>query len=240
MMRGAVLVAAGKGVRVGGKIPKQFVELRGKPVLAHTLDAFYESGFFQEIVLVVPPGYRDYVLEKVLQPYFQFSTDDRIREISLQEPCIVEGSQERRKSVHLGIQELNPACQTVCIHDGVRPLVSRGEIAEVVKAGEAHGAATLAIPLKDTLKEVDYRGVVLNTLPRENYRLIQTPQCFSKKILAEAHQQAEINGEEATDDASLVEQMGVAVKTIEGSYRNLKITTPEDLVLAGALWDMKE
>ena len=227
-MYGAVIVAAGKGLRLGGEIPKQFINLRGKPVLAHTVKSFLDAGIFQEIVLVLPSGFLYYGHENVVSPYF---SKNNIK--------LVEGASERWQSVGCGLQKLSKEIKTVCVHDGVRPLVSPNLIHKVALAGRESQAATLAVPLKDTLKKVTEKGEVVKTLPREQYRLIQTPQCFSRELLEKARKQASYEGVTATDESSLVEATGQVVKVVEGSYRNIKITTPEDLVLAEALWEMK-
>jgi len=229
MSYGAIIVAAGRGVRVGGDIPKQYLPLQGTPVLAHTVKKFAWIDIFREIVIVIPTNYLDYTREKIWLPQF---SQAHIK--------LVEGALQRQESVYRGLKSLDEKCQLVCVHDGVRPLVSRREIIETVKAGEENHAATLVAPLKDTLKEVDHDKNVLNTLPRENYRLTLTPQCFSRNVLEIAHEYAREEGIIATDDASLVEATGNIVKTVEGSHYNLKITTSEDLALAEILMEMRE
>lgn len=233
-MNAAVIVAAGKGVRLGGEIPKQFLKLKDKPVLVHTLQQFNQlEDLFSETVVVLPAGNLDYAREKIFQPFFQ-PYGMETGSIKL-----VEGSDERQASVRRGLSALDPQVQNICIHDGVRPLVTPSLIKSVMQAGCLHGAATLAVPLKDTLKEVDGEGNVIKTLPRSRYRLIQTPQCFKRELIEEAHLKARELGSEATDDASLVELLGYSVKTVEGSGDNLKITTPEDLIMAEMLLEKR-
>ncbi len=219
-MNGAVIVAAGKGLRMDAEVPKQFLNILDRPVVVHTLQRFIQAGVFSEIVLVVPDNYRDYA-RGLLQPYRPL---DRVK--------LVEGSQKRQESVYRGLLTLPQSVETACIHDGVRPMVSISLIKRVLSVAERRGAAVPAVALKDTIKEVDQRGNVAKTLDREKYRLIQTPQCFTREVLVKAHEDAYKEGREATDDASLVEYTGAPVAVVEGESENIKITIPEDLVLA--------
>ncbi len=205
---------------MGKERPKQYLELRGRPVLAHAVLAFVREELFSRVVVVVPPGHLE-ASEELLRPH-----------CPLEKVIFTEGMEERQASVYKGLQALPAALSSVCVHDGARPLISGALIREAVSQLKWWEAVTPALPLKETLKEVDEEGRVLQTLPRDSYRLIQTPQCFHRETLYRAHRRARKHGIKVTDDAALVEQMGVTVKTITGSSRNIKITTPEDLAMA--------
>jgi len=218
----AVIVAAGRSTRMQGA-DKQFLELAGTPVLQHTLAAFEKAGRIAGIVLVIAPEkYRD-------------SGPGAFRSWGLNKLiAVVPGGNTRQQSVLNGLLAIPFNCRTVLIHDGARPLVTVGEIETVVAAAGEYGAATLAVPVKDTVKESDGQGFVASTPNRELLWLTQTPQGFSYQLLLEAHRLAGPSAA-ATDDASLVEAAGHRVKLVPGSYRNIKITTPEDIYIAEAL-----
>ncbi len=218
----AVVVAAGRSTRMKGT-DKQLIELSGMPVLQHTLAVFEKTTVISGIVLVASPekfGDGDIVLKKkwgINKLY-----------------AMVPGGNMRQQSVMNGLLAVPFSCATVLIHDGARPLVTVGEIEAVVSAAREYGAATLAVPVKDTVKQADVQGFVERTPDRERLWLTQTPQGFSFPLLMEAHRKAG-DSANATDDASLVEIMGHRVKLVPGSYRNIKITTPEDIYIAEAL-----
>src|SRR5690606_25153314 len=147
---------------------------------------------------------------------------------------VAAGGDSRQQSVRAGLDALRQPVDLVAVHDGVRPLLDPALLERVLSAAWRHGAATVAVPLKDTVKLVD-GGWVESTPPRARLRAVQTPQAFRRELLVEAHRRAAAEGAEATDDASLVERAGHRVAVIDGSYSNIKITTPEDLLGAGAL-----
>lgn len=220
MVNTAIIVAAGEGQRLGTPRPKQFLELCGEPVLVHTLRAFDCCADVDEVILVLAAEEREtfagclsaFNLNKVSQ--------------------VVEGGAERQDSVWQGLQRVDRArTEIVAVHDGVRPLVTPGHISRVVAQARRSGAATLAVPVTDTIKEVE-GAQVLKTLDRRRLYLVQTPQAFRTEILVSAYTRARAEGRRATDDAALVEQCGLAVAVVEGSRDNVKITWPEDLALA--------
>ncbi|GBF35728.1 2-C-methyl-D-erythritol 4-phosphate cytidylyltransferase [Desulfocucumis palustris] len=217
----AVVVAAGRGTRMKGP-DKQFIRLSGMPVLRRTLAAFERTPVITGIILVISPekfGEWDIILKNW--------GINKLR-------AVVPGGNVRQQSVMNGLLAVPFSCATVLIHDGARPLVTPGEIEAVAAAAREHGAATLAVPVKDTVKQADGQGFVESTPDRERLWLTQTPQGFSFSLLLEAHRRA-VDAANATDDASLVEMMGHRVKLVPGSYRNIKITTPEDIYIAEAL-----
>jgi 2-C-methyl-D-erythritol 4-phosphate cytidylyltransferase len=204
-------------------VDKQFLELGCMPVLQHTLTVFEKAGQIAGVVLVVAPEkYRDLGSEA-------FSTWGLNKLIA-----IVPGGNTRQQSVFNGLLAIPFNCRTVLVHDGARPLITVREIESVAAAADEYGAATLAVPVKDTVKEADGKGFVARTPKREMLWLTQTPQGFSYQLLMEAHRQAGQSAD-ATDDATLVEAAGHPVKLVPGSYRNIKITTPEDIYIAEAL-----
>ncbi|AEG58566.1 2-C-methyl-D-erythritol 4-phosphate cytidylyltransferase [Desulforamulus ruminis] len=219
----AVIPAAGIGSRMGSGIKKQYLMLGNMPILARTIRAMEDNPEIQGIVLVVGPGEEAYCRDYILAGK-AFS----------KVMAVVPGGDHRQSSVYNGLSFLPGETQLVLIHDGARPLVQPGEISRVIEAAREVGAAALAVPLKDTVKVVDCRGWVQSTPPRESLWAVQTPQVFRYGIIMEAHRKAREAGLLATDDCALVEFLGGPVKLVAGSYENIKITTPEDLVLAEA------
>jgi 2-C-methyl-D-erythritol 4-phosphate cytidylyltransferase len=219
----AVIPAAGRGLRMGLSRPKQFYHLSGKPILAHTIHTFVQSGIFDGLCLVVPD---DYIAE----------TEELIHGLSSLpfSVSVVPGGAERQDSVYNGLQQLPPQCRWVVIHDGVRPFVSAELLKTTWESGRRTGAAIAALPATDTIKRVE-SGHVRETLPREEIWQVQTPQAFGKEIILAAYSEAIRNGWKGTDDASFVERLGIPVSVVLGHRTNIKVTTPEDLEWA-AWW----
>jgi 2-C-methyl-D-erythritol 4-phosphate cytidylyltransferase len=213
---------------MGRAVEKQFLHLHGVPVLAHTLGVFDKSPEVDDVVLVVAPQQRQALKESVLGPY----------------PCrkllgVVDGGSERQDSVASGLDAVPGDSELVVVHDGVRPLVSVDLLGAVLKAANEHGAALAAIPAGDTVKRA--RGeVVVETLERETIWLAQTPQAFQASLLRSAYEKAFRDKIMVTDDAALVESLGVSVHLVPGSPENIKVTTPTDLVIAEALLAQRE
>jgi 2-C-methyl-D-erythritol 4-phosphate cytidylyltransferase len=195
--------------------------LRGKPILAHTLDKFETCPLIRSILLVVGQEDMDYCLKEIIEQY-------KFQKISQ----IVPGGKRRQESVKNGIDALPKDTDVVAIHDGVRPFVTKAMIEDTIHSAERVGAVVLAMPVKDTIKVSNPDGTVLKTLDRESLWQIQTPQTFRVSVIKEAYYRAAEDGFVGTDDASLVERLGVKVHILPGSYTNIKITTPEDLFLA--------
>jgi 2-C-methyl-D-erythritol 4-phosphate cytidylyltransferase len=220
----AIVVAGGRGTRMGGSVRKQYRSLAGRPILAHALAAVGACPGIAEIVLAVPSADMEMCRETVVAP------------LSLPTPVrMVGGGAERQISVSNGLEALSERIELVAIHDGVRPFVRPAEFAAVLEAAEREGAAILAVPAADTLKRADAEGRVRATLDRSDIWLAQTPQAFRVDLLREAHAAARRDGVFGTDDAALVERLGGVVRIVSGSRRNFKITTPEDLALAEAM-----
>jgi 2-C-methyl-D-erythritol 4-phosphate cytidylyltransferase len=227
MKADAVIVSAGKGHRFMEGKKKQFHFLEGKPILAHTLDKFETCPLIHSILLVVGQEDMDYCLKEVVEK-FEFKKVSQI----------VPGGKRRQESVKNGIDALPKNVEVVAIHDGVRPFVTRAMIEDSIQSAVRYGAVVLAMPVKETIKMSNPDGTVLKTLDRESLWQIQTPQTFQVNIIKEAYNRATKDGFVGTDDASLVERLGVTVHILTGSYTNIKITTPEDLLLANLFLKM--
>lgn len=202
---------------------KLFARLAGKPVLAHTLEAFDRCEGIDGIV-VVGSAESFHLLETL------------VRDAALSLPVrFVEGGATRQESVYLGLLALPGDAEIVAVHDAARPLVTAAVIARTIEAARRHGAAVACVPATDTVKQVDAGGRITGTLPRASLRAAQTPQTFRVPLLLRAHEAARRDGVDATDDAALVERLGEPVLVVDGDRRNLKITTPEDMRMAEAL-----
>lgn len=222
-MNVAIIAAAGQGTRMGGKRAKQFLELAGTPIIIHTLKAFESCDVIQEIIVVVP--------EQDVSDFASLANKYGLQKLR----GIVPGGATRAASVLHGLHAINPAdVEIVAVHDGSRPFVTADEIARTVRAAETSGAAILAAPEIDTVKEVQ-NGAVVRTLRRDDLRRALTPQCFRYSLLVRAYEQVDEMDPDLTDESSLVERLGVTVTIVDGSSRNIKITRPEDLVIAEAL-----
>jgi 2-C-methyl-D-erythritol 4-phosphate cytidylyltransferase len=219
MTIGVVIAAAGQGKRMGGSVKKQFIELDGKVVLLHTLALFTELDDVTEIVVVT--GEEDVPrMKRLLGDYPDIK--------------VVAGGMERQDSVRMGLNELRSS-DYVLIHDGARPFVSRGALLRLIKTLKKSGAAVLAVPVKDTIKQVSDQGTIIGTPPRKSLWAIQTPQAFPLSLILEAHERANKEGFVGTDDASLVERLGQEVRIVEGEYTNIKLTTQDDLLVGEAI-----
>jgi 2-C-methyl-D-erythritol 4-phosphate cytidylyltransferase len=209
---------------MGAEKPKAFLPLGDLPILAHTLQKFEDCPQVDEVLPLVPPGEtlgwtEEIVLRSGLKKVLR----------------IVPGGQERQESVYRGLQAIRGTADWVLIHDGVRPFVPQGLIQQALSETFQWKAVVVALPANETIKEVSSEGAVLRTVDRRGLWMIQTPQSFEFPLILRAHEEARKAGFGGTDDASLVERLGIPVKILKGSRLNLKITTPEDLVLGEAL-----
>lgn len=215
---GVIIVAAGKGKRMGSRESKQFIPLGDKPILVHTLEVFQQMDEIHAMALVVSEEQRTRC-SGYLERYGLHKVE-----------AIVTGGKERQESVYRGLQALESlGMEWVLVHDGVRPLVRPEKIRACLQEAKNKGAAVLAVPVIDTIKVVDTSGQILSTPDRKSLWAMQTPQAFRLSDLKRAHEKAEEEGYEGTDDASLAERINLAVFVVEGDYDNIKITTPEDL-----------
>ncbi|HWP51791.1 MAG TPA: 2-C-methyl-D-erythritol 4-phosphate cytidylyltransferase [Clostridia bacterium] len=218
----AVIAAGGASSRMG--FDKLTAELRGLPVLIHTINAFESCGLIDEIVVVTREEHIPALLADVKYQGFK-----KLR-------SIVKGGATRQQSVNAGVCACSADAQYVCIHDGARPLVTDEVITAAVDAAKKHGAATAAVPVKDTIKRRS-GDFVAETLPREVLMQIQTPQVFGKQLYLRAFAQG---GQEYSDDCQLVESLGAPVAFSQGDYKNIKLTTEEDFILAEAFLMQRE
>lgn len=215
----AIIVAGGKGTRIKSKVPKQFLELSGRPVLLHTIDAFYRYSENITVILVLPQD--DLEIWNDIVKKYNFT---RLVTIAF-------GGETRFQSVKNGLSKIEGDAGLVAIHDGVRPLISADIIAASFRLAAVHESAVAAVRLKESIRVTDQDTT--KAVDRSKYRLIQTPQTFQVQLIKKAYQLKE--DPSMTDDASVAELSGHRISLFEGSYENIKITTPEDLVVAEAL-----
>ncbi len=219
----AIIAAAGAGTRMASDRPKQFLQLAGRPVIFHTLKVFEECDSIDEVIVVLPAAES--------AGFLSLAGKYSVRKLAR----VVPGGATRADSVKRGLMAIRSAtAEIVAVHDGVRPFVTVDEINNTVAAAKADGAAILVAPVTDTIKEVSGASV-LRTLDRAVLRRALTPQCFRYELLREAYEHADVNDPSLTDESALVEQLGRPVSIVEGSARNIKITTAEDLIIAEAI-----
>ena len=219
----AIIAAAGTGSRMASNRPKQFLQLAGTPIIFHTLKPFELCDSIHEVIVVLPA--------EESAEFLAQAGKHGLRKLAR----VVPGGATRADSVKRGLQGIRAAtAEIVAVHDGVRPFVTVEEIEQTIEAARRDGAAILATPATDTIKVVE-GGTVTRTLARESLRQALTPQCFRYDLLRRAYDQADVSDPSLTDESVLVERLGHPVAIVEGSARNIKITTPRDLLLAEAL-----
>jgi 2-C-methyl-D-erythritol 4-phosphate cytidylyltransferase len=221
----AIIVGAGEGKRMGGPVPKAFLPIAGRPLVLHALDRFFLARSTEKVILVVA----DTEMQRS-QALMQSDLNLSHRPWTLQ-----VGGATRQESVRRGLEQLDSDCEIVVIHDAARPFVSASLIDRCVDEACRVGAVVVGVPVKDTIKVVSQEHWVQATPARSSLWEIQTPQVFRKELIVEAHDRAVRQGIDGTDDATLVEQMGKPVLVLQGETTNIKITTPEDILLAEAL-----
>lgn len=223
-MISAIILAGGKGKRMGSAISKQFIDIKGKPIIYYTLKKFSENKKIDNIIVVLPEDEVKYFKENILKKY-----ELRINKI-------VIGGKERQDSVYNALKSLkNSSTDIVLIHDGARPFISERIINEGIKFAEIYGAAAPGVMPKDTIKVKNEKNFSVDTPNRANLVLMQTPQVFKFDEILECHEKIRYNGEMVTDDTMVVEKYGYSVYLYDGEYTNIKVTTPEDLILAERL-----
>ncbi len=227
MQTQAIIPSAGFGTRMGG-IKKPFIPLKDKPILAWTLEVFQKCDCIDSIIVVTAKGDETRIYDEIVKPYHF----NKVLEI-------VVGGETRQESVYNALCKLRSDIDIVVIHDAVRPFVTEDMIINSIEQADLHGSAIIAVPVKDTIKESDNNGFVSKTFDRKLLWSVQTPQTFKYQLIMRAHHYARENQIQATDDASLIEQIGYKVKIISGSYDNIKITTIDDLIIAEAIIKLK-
>ena len=219
----AIIAAAGAGTRMASDRPKQFLLLAGTPVIIHALKAFEQCESIHEVIVVLPA--------EESAGFLSLAGKFGLRKIAR----VVPGGVTRADSVKRGLLAVRSAtAEIVAVHDGVRPFVTVEEIDATVAAARSHGAAILVAPVTDTIKQV-VDGRVVETFDRNRLRRALTPQCFRYDVLRQAYQTTDITDPSVTDESVLVEKLGITVQVVEGSPRNIKITTAEDLAIAEAI-----
>lgn len=221
-----VIPAAGQGKRMNAGKNKQFIELEQVPVIVHTLRVFEDHSMCVGIILVIN--------EQERADFLQLINDYGLSKVK----HLVVGGSERQFSVYNGLQAVDEG-EIVLIHDGARPFITQRGIENLLSKAKETGAAILAVPVKDTIKRVQ-NGLVTETVERSSIWSVQTPQAFQLSLVLEAHQRANKENYLGTDDASLVERLGSPISIVHGNYTNIKLTTPEDLVIAKSILINKE
>jgi 2-C-methyl-D-erythritol 4-phosphate cytidylyltransferase len=218
----AVIPAAGLGKRMNAGIPKQWIELKGKPVLSYTVEVFESDPSCKGIVLAAN--------QQEIEQMHEFVQTFGYKKVH----HVVQGGSERQQSVYEGLKAVPADCGLVLIHDAARPFITQHLIDQLVKKAEGTGSAVLAVPVKDTVKRV-IQEMVEETIDRSSLWAVQTPQAFRLSVVREAHELAVKQNYMGTDDASLVEWMGKTVAIVMGDYHNIKLTTSDDLLFGQAI-----
>jgi len=223
-----IIIAAGKGTRLKAEINKQFLNLCGKPILAHTISVFQRASHIDEVYVLVPQEFVEYTQKKIVEKY-NFTKVTRI----------IIGGETRQETVGIGLKFAPDNCSIISIHDGVRPLIYSTDVNNLIELLIASNrkdkhvqGVILAAAAYETIKKIDIEEGIIKTIPREIVYHAQTPQTFFKDTLIEAYLKAENENFIATDDSMLVERAGYKVKFLKGNHENIKITTPTDLFLA--------
>jgi 2-C-methyl-D-erythritol 4-phosphate cytidylyltransferase len=220
----AVIPAAGTGQRMEAAIPKQFLMLGDVPLLLHSLQVFERAASISQVILVVPKDERERTLSEIIERY-------GIKKVVK----VVAGGVTRQESVYHGLKETDPDAEVVVVHDAVRPFVTEDLIERSIEAAQKSGGAIVAVPMKETVKQVGPDGHILHTVDRAKLWLAQTPQTFRRALLLEGYRKAEYDGFQATDEAAVMERLGQKIAIVPGRWDNIKITTPEDFQMAEAI-----
>lgn len=220
----AIILAGGKGKRMGANISKQFIEINEKPIIYYTIKCFEACKSIDEIILVLPKDEVNYFEKNIMERF------------DLKISKIVEGGKERQDSVYNALNSIDE-CDIVLIHDGARPFVSQSIIEEGIEKAKEYGAAAPGVMPKDTIKVRDSSGFSIKTLRRDELVAIQTPQCFNFDIIKKCHQKIKEKNIQVTDDTMVVEMFDNKVYVYDGDYKNIKITTKEDLIFCNELLD---
>lgn len=226
-MNSVIIVAAGSGKRMKLDFNKQYIKLREKEVIAHTIEVFYKNPNVDEIVVCIKKEEEKFFKKQIIDKY-------QFKNIKL-----AYGGAERQDSIHNGLQKVSKDCNIVLIHDGARPFIDNNIINESIEAAKEKCAVVVGVPVRDTIKVVS-QGTIENTPNRSTLWAAQTPQTFEYKLIMKAYEEAYKSNYYGTDDSMLVENIGKSVTMIMGSYENIKITTPEDIDYAEHILNIKE
>lgn len=223
----AIIVAAGNGERMNSSLSKQFIHIFDRPIISYTIEMFQNCEMVCDIIIVTKEA--DILEMNSIVKAFDFTKVSKI----------VSGGDSRQQSVYKGLLEVDNDTSLVAVHDGARPFVLIDDIKGTLRKAKEFGAAATAVKLKDTIKETDGDQFVTNTPDRSKLWAIGTPQCFEYDLIMRAYENANMHNVNATDDCALAEKIGVKVKLVEGSYENIKITTPEDIIFAKAILESR-
>lgn len=226
-MNSVIIVAAGSGKRMNRDINKQFIKLRKKEIIAHTINAFYKNENIDEIVVCIKKEEEKLFKEEII-------SKNNFKNIK-----IAYGGEERQDSIHNGLKCVDESCDIVLIHDGARPFVEDRIINESIDVAKDKRAVVVGMPVKDTIKIVN-EGNIKDTPNRANLWAAQTPQTFEYKLIMNAYEEAYKNNYYGTDDSMLVENIGQEVTMIMGSYDNIKITSPEDISIGEQILRLRD
>ncbi len=220
----AIIPAAGSGKRMNHELPKQYLPLGGKPIIAHSLLTLQNIQDIEEIFVAVSAAGEEFCRKQVIEKF------------NISKVCkIIIGGESRQDSVYNALMGMENGFDIVLVHDAARPFLDIGITTSIIKYAGRFGASIAASPIRDTVKIAKPHGFVERTVPRENLLSVQTPQAFKYDLLIEAHKKAREGGFVGTDDAEIVEKLGKPVYVVESPSSNIKITTPEDLILAEAI-----
>lgn len=228
-MNTAIILAAGRGTRMNVGMNKQYLVLKNKPILAHSIEVFQKCDLIDEIIVVANKDEEASCRANVIEKYGY----DKVNKL-------VTGGDERQNSVYNGLIHVSNKCDIVLVHDGARPLVTSAIIERCINGVKNYGAVSCGMPIKETIKIIDEKRNVKVTPKRDSIWITQTPQAFKLDILVKAHLNALEEKITCTDDAMLVEQLGINVRMVEGDYENIKITTPDDLIMAESILNYKK
>lgn len=224
-MNSVIIVAAGSGNRMNAPIGKQFIEISGKEIIARTIDVFYNNKNINEIVLAIKQSDEEFVAKIIKK--------NNYKGIKL-----VYGGKERQDSIYNCLKYISQDSEIILIHDGVRPFVTDETIEKAIKMAKEKEAVCIGVPIKDTIKVVR-KGIITDTPDRDLLWSAQTPQAFKRDLIIKAHEYAKITNFRGTDDAMLVENIGKQVHMIQGKYDNVKITVPEDILVAKSILEKR-
>jgi len=220
----AIVPAAGKGRRFKSRLDKPYIKLRGRPILAHTLLRLSKNKYITQVIVAVNKNKLKKARREIINKY------------GIKKTSLVSGGGKRKDSVRNALKNISCDIDYVLIHDGIRPFITDDLIESLLKAAQRFGASVLAVPVKPTLKRIDKKGRIVDTPDRKDFWEAQTPQVFKRDLIEKAYATSSRKKTNFTDDSMLVELLGVKPKVVMGSYRNIKITTQEDLKLAEMLY----
>lgn len=226
-MNSVIIVAAGSGKRMKLDINKQYIKIKEKEVVAHTIEAFYQNPNIDEIVVCIKKEEEEFFRENIIDKY-------QYKNIK-----IAYGGAERQDSINNGLKQVGDDCSVVLIHDGARPFIDNSVIDESIEAAKEKGAVVVGVPVRDTIKVVN-NDTIENTPERSTLWQAQTPQTFKYDLIMRAYEEAYKSNYYGTDDSMLVENIGKNVTMIMGSYENIKITTPEDIDYAEHILNIRK